>query len=53
MGNVDQWVAKAAARGTSSARRDIPFPETRAYVDRVLDARKRYAHAYPKELGLK
>ena len=41
-GNVDAW------------RRDgvgIQFPETRAYVDRVLDAQRVYADAYADELG--
>ena len=41
-GNVDEW------------RRDgvgIQFPETRAYVDRVLDAQRVYADAYADELA--
>ena len=32
---------------------DIPFPETRAYVGRVLDARRDYRRTYPDELGLR
>jgi soluble lytic murein transglycosylase len=51
-GNVDHWVAQAGAQGRSLRVRDIPFPETRAYVKRVLDARSRYAKTYKTELGL-
>ncbi|HZV75845.1 MAG TPA: lytic transglycosylase domain-containing protein [Conexibacter sp.] len=53
MGNVDRWVAEAGARGERLKVADIPFPETRAYVERVLDARSRYRATYPSELGLK
>jgi soluble lytic murein transglycosylase len=31
---------------------DIPFPETRGYVESVLDKRKEYARHYRHELGL-
>jgi soluble lytic murein transglycosylase len=41
--NVDEWIANGEG---------IAFPETRAYVDDVLDARKVYARAYADELGL-
>jgi len=52
MGNVDRWVAEAGARGRRLQASDIPFPETRAYVQRVLDARREYRRTYPRELGL-
>jgi soluble lytic murein transglycosylase len=42
-GNVDRW--RAQGRG-------IVFPETRAYVDRVLRFKEVYARAYRDELGL-
>jgi soluble lytic murein transglycosylase-like protein len=32
---------------------DIPYPETRAYVSKVLDARADYRHEYGRELGLR
>ena len=32
--------------------REIPFPETRTYVERVMDARAQYRKEYKKELGL-
>jgi soluble lytic murein transglycosylase len=40
--NVDGWVA---------AGEGIPFPETRQYVDEVLEIRDIYARAYADELG--
>jgi len=51
-GNVDRWIAEAAAAGRRLTVDDIPFPETRAYVQRVLEARDDYRRAYPDELGL-
>jgi peptidoglycan lytic transglycosylase len=42
-GNVDRWLAERRA--------DIPFAETRAYVDRVEDLRRIYRDAWAKELG--
>jgi soluble lytic murein transglycosylase len=53
MGNVDRWVAEARARGERLDVADIPFPETRAYVERVLDARRDYRRTYSDELGLR
>lgn len=51
-GNVDRWVAQASARERRLRVRDIPFPETREYVKRVLDAQAQYTSTYPRELGL-
>jgi soluble lytic murein transglycosylase len=51
-GNVDRWVAEASARAQQLRVRDIPFPETREYVKRVLDAQADYTRTYPRELGL-
>ena len=42
--NVDEWVA--------DGREEIPFPETREFVENVLEARELYARAYADELGL-
>ncbi|HET6447789.1 MAG TPA: lytic transglycosylase domain-containing protein [Conexibacter sp.] len=53
MGNVDRWVADARARGERLDVADIPFPETQAYVQRVLAARREYRRTYPDELGLR
>ena len=42
--NVDAWLA---------AGKGIEFPETREYVDSVLETRDVYADAYAEELGLR
>jgi soluble lytic murein transglycosylase len=49
--NVNQWVARAHAHGHALRISDIPFPETRAYVAKVLRARRDYRHSYASELG--
>jgi soluble lytic murein transglycosylase len=52
-GKVDEWYRDASARGEDfEAATHIPFPETRNYVARVLDARERYRHEYGRELGI-
>src|SRR5947209_3893574 len=48
--NVDHWVARARARGQHLTIRDIPFPETRAYVEKVLRAQRDYRRTYATEL---
>ena len=52
LANVDSWVAQAGAAGRSMTAAQIPFAETRAYVQRVLAAQQAYRAAYPRELGL-
>jgi soluble lytic murein transglycosylase len=49
--NVDRWIAEARARGMPLTVSEIPFPETRAYVLRVLQAQKDYRRTYATELG--
>ena len=39
--NVDRWLAAVRRAGDRLPIADIPFPETRAYVQRVLQARRR------------
>jgi peptidoglycan lytic transglycosylase len=52
-GNVDAWLAEAGARGERWRAADhIPFPETRDYVRKVLEAREDYRRTYARELGL-
>ena len=46
---VNEWVAGADG---DFGLGDIPFPETRAYVDNVGDRREEYAEHYADELGL-
>ena len=48
-GNVDRWLA----RDPGLSARSIPFPETRAYVRKVLAARAEYRREYGRELGLR
>jgi soluble lytic murein transglycosylase len=52
-GRVDQWIFDARHKGEAFDRaRHIPFPETRHYVQQVLDVRSRYREEYGRELGL-
>jgi len=51
--NVDRWVSAAGGPDSFDVTRDIPFPETRAYVQGVLSKRGAYKKHYAKELGLK
>jgi soluble lytic murein transglycosylase len=51
-GNVDRWVANAGSQGRDFSVGEIPFSETRSYVDKVLSARDDYRSSYAKELGL-
>ena len=51
-GNVDRWVRAAGGSDSFDPASDIPFPETRAYVDDVLDRREQYRRHYSDELGL-
>ena len=52
-GKVDEWWRNASARGERFRVADhIPFPETRAYVSKVLSARRSYRREYARELGL-
>jgi peptidoglycan lytic transglycosylase len=44
-GNVDGW------GGGDLTVAEIPFPETRAYVEDVLDKQRAYRDKYAKELG--
>jgi soluble lytic murein transglycosylase len=52
-GKVDEWWREAADRGERFRVADhIPFPETRSYVEKVLEARGAYRREYAAELGL-
>jgi soluble lytic murein transglycosylase len=52
LANVDAWVEKAREEGRTLTIADIPFPETQAYVQRVMRAQAEYRSVYPHELGL-
>jgi soluble lytic murein transglycosylase len=50
--NVDSWIKKSGKSDDDFTADEIPFAETRAYVDRVLQARRDYRSNYRSELGL-
>jgi soluble lytic murein transglycosylase len=50
--NVDRWVAQAQAAGRQLRVQEIPFPQTREYVQRVLGAQRAYRATYPRQLGI-
>jgi soluble lytic murein transglycosylase len=52
MGNVDRWVADAGGPDEFKSADHIPFPETRAYVENVMDSRRAYRENYADDLGL-
>ena len=52
LGNVDRWVAKAGGASAFKSAEHIPFPETRAYVDNVMERRGEYRDNYADDLGL-
>jgi soluble lytic murein transglycosylase len=43
-GNVDRWLERS---GETSVGSSLPFPETEAYVERVLSEVERYRELYP------
>ena len=50
--NVNRWVAEAGGEDDFERDADIPFSETRAYVDNVLERKGEYRKNYGDELGL-
>jgi soluble lytic murein transglycosylase len=52
MANVDAWVSQADAAGSRLSVGEIPFPETREYVRRVLAAQRVYQAKYARQLGI-
>jgi soluble lytic murein transglycosylase len=52
IGNVDRWVADAGGADEFDHASDIPFPETRAYVENVTERRREYRANYAEDLGL-
>ena len=46
-GNADEW------GGSGLTVEEIPFPETRAYVEEVLEKQHEYRKEYARELGYK
>src|SRR5947209_14804881 len=50
--NVNHWLAEAKADHHAFSVSDIPFPETQAYVRKVLGAERDYRNTYHAQLGL-
>jgi soluble lytic murein transglycosylase len=51
-GNVDRWITQATTSKRAFTVDQIPFAETRHYVQRVIDAQKDYRDKYRTQLGL-
>jgi soluble lytic murein transglycosylase len=49
--NVDRWIANARRHGHALTIQEIPFPETRDYVIKVLQEQRNYQRTYPSQLG--
>ncbi len=49
---ADGWVVEAGGLDDFEADEDIPFPETDAYVDNVIERQAEYRKNYADELGL-
>ena len=50
--NVNRWIDEAGGVGGFDASEDIPFPETRHYVENVQERKDEYREHYRDELGL-
>jgi peptidoglycan lytic transglycosylase len=50
--NVDRWVAEVGGVEAFDLDSDVAFPETRAYVENVLERRGEYRDHYADELGI-
>jgi soluble lytic murein transglycosylase len=50
MGAVDEWLAPAREEGRRLRLDDIPYAETKAYVEKVLEARRIYREEYGERL---
>jgi len=51
-GNVDKWINRALDDERQLKVSDIPFPETKAYVGRVEEAKREYRRTYSRQLGV-
>ena len=50
--NVNRWIREAGGRDEFELPDEIPFPETREYVEHVVQLRGEYRSEYRRELGL-
>ena len=49
--NVDRWIATARQDGRTLTVSAIPFPQTRAYVEKVMSKQQQYRQTYASQLG--
>ena len=49
---MNRWVDAAGGEEDFDMSDDVPFAETRAYVENVLERKKEYRKNYGDELGL-
>jgi soluble lytic murein transglycosylase len=49
--NVDRWIATARQDGRMLTVSGIPFPQTRAYVEKVMNKQQQYRQTYGSQLG--
>lgn len=49
--NVERWLADVRAKGETFTSDDIPFPQTRAYVEKVIQVQQEYRQKYARQLG--
>jgi soluble lytic murein transglycosylase len=47
-GNVSSWLKAGVWDGTYESRRDIPYSETRAFLERVMDSYEQYRRLYSR-----
>ena len=50
-GNVERWINEGTWDGTWENRADIPYPETRQFLSKVITLEKWYASSYKDELS--
>ena len=49
MGNVNNWLSDPRYSDDGETLKDIPYPETAAYVQKVQEAKEVYRELYPEE----
>lgn len=49
--NVSRWISRERSEGRPLTIDEIPFTQTRAYVQKVLGAQQDYRRTYPSQLG--
>jgi soluble lytic murein transglycosylase len=49
--NVNRWISTARDEGRSLTVTTIPFPQTKAYVEKVVGAQRDYRRTYASRLG--